>query len=116
MFISRAVGHRLCFVSILFVALFVRLSGNMKVFVDASPVSTKHSSSSSGAAPDVAPVSSMPILRSSMPILRSVRLLIFRSQCAATLLVGPMSVVAFIAQSTLVFVSSDSDFSSCSST
>jgi hypothetical protein len=48
--------------------------------------------------------------------LRSVRLLIFRAQCAATLLVGPMSVVAFIAQSTLVFVSSDSDIFSCSST
>jgi hypothetical protein len=32
------------------------------------------------------------------------------------LLVGPMSVVAFIAQSTLVFVSSDSDVSSCSLT
>ncbi len=110
MFISLALSRRLCVVSIFFVALFVRLSGNMKILVDDSPVSTKHSASVSGAAPDVAPVSKIPVLPRCL-------LCVFRAQCAATLLVGPMVDVTVMAKSALVCCClSEFDLSSCSST
>ena len=87
MFISLAAGQSLCFRHIFFVALFVCLSGNMNVFFDSSPVSSKASSSSSGAAPDVAPVSRIPVFCSLL-------LITFHAQCAATLLTGLVTVVA----------------------
>jgi hypothetical protein len=75
MFISLAAGQSLCFRHIFFVALFVRLSGNMNVFFNSLPVSSKASLSSSGAAPDVAPVSRIPVFFSLFVnyFLRSVR-------------------------------------------
>ncbi len=108
MFISLAAGRSLCFRCIFFVALFVRLSGNMNVFFDGLPVSSKASSFSSGAALDVAPVSRIPIFCSLL-------LLTFRAQCAGTLLTGLVAVVAVIALSTLI-VESISSVSSCSLT
>ena len=76
-------------------ALFVCLSGNMQVFLDSSPVSLKASSSSLGAAPDVAPVSRIPNLHDRL-------LANFCAQCAATLLAWPVTVVAVMAMSLLV--------------
>ena len=110
MLISRAVSRRSCLRFIRLVALLVRLSENINVLVDLMPVLSKQSSSSSGAVLDMAPVSRIPVLR-------SVLLWIFRAQCAATLLAGPLTVVAVMAKSTLVvLLSSLSKFSSCSST
>ena len=57
MFISRAPSRSLCFNIIFLVAVAVRQSGNMKVFVDLSSVSSNLSASSSGPAPKVAPQS-----------------------------------------------------------
>ena len=57
MFISLAASPRLCFSSIFFVAFLVRLLGNMNVFLDGCPVSSRSGLTSSGAAPDVAPES-----------------------------------------------------------
>ncbi len=57
MFISRAASRRLCLSSIFFVAFPVRPSGNINVFWDGCPVSSRSGASSSGAAPEVAPES-----------------------------------------------------------
>ena len=57
MFIFLAASRRLCFSSIFFVAFLVRPSGNMNVFLDGCPVSSSSGSTSSGAAPEVAPES-----------------------------------------------------------
>ncbi len=61
MFISCAPSRRSCFNLIYLVAVAVRQSGNMKVFVDLSPVSSNSSVSSSGPAPEVAPESNIPV-------------------------------------------------------
>jgi hypothetical protein len=68
------------------------------VFFDSLPISSKASSSSSGAAPDVTPVSRIPVFRSLL-------LITFCAQCAATLLTGLVAVVAVIALSTLIMES-----------
>ena len=108
MFISLAAGQSLCFRYIFFIALFVRLSGNMNIFFDSSPVSSKASSSYSGAAPDVAPVSRILVFCSLL-------LFTFCAQCAATLSIGLVAVVAAIALSTLI-AESLSSVTSCSLT
>ncbi len=95
MFISLAARRSLCFSSIFFVALFVRLSWNMNVFLDSSPVPSKASLSSLGAAPDVAPVSRIQDLGDHL-------LASFCAQCAENLLAWPVTVVAVMAMSTLV--------------
>ncbi len=92
--------------SIFFVAFPVHPSGNMKVFWDGCPVSSRSSASSSGAAPEVAPES------------RKVNLLdflfcSFYAQCTTTLLDGIPLAIADMAIPTLV-VLSDGE-SSCSS-
>ena len=85
MFISRAPSRSLCRSIIFLVAGAVRRSGNMKIFIDFSPVSSSSSASSSGPAPEVAPESNTPVLLVFL-------FAIFRAQCAATLLRGLMSV------------------------
>ena len=112
MFISRAPSRRSCFNIIFLVAVAVRRSGNMKVFVDLSPVSSNSSASSSGPAPEVAPESNIPVFLVFL-------FAIFRAQCAATLLrlLSPACADKII--STLVGISSrssSSSFSSCAST
>jgi hypothetical protein len=57
MFISHAVMFRLCLRSIFLVAFPVHPSGNMNIFLDILPVSSRSGSSSSRATPDVAPKS-----------------------------------------------------------
>ncbi len=81
MFISLAAVQSLCFRRIVFVALFVTLSGNMNVFFHSLPVSSKASSSFSGATPDITSVSRIPVFCSLL-------LITFRAQCAVTLLTG----------------------------
>jgi hypothetical protein len=56
----------------------------MKTFVDGCPVFSKSSASSGLPAPDVAPVSKIPV--------RALRFAIFLAQCAAILLLGPGSI------------------------
>ena len=60
MFISSAPSRSLCFSIIFFVAFCVVPLGNINVLFDAWPVSINAPSSSSPAAPDVAPESSIP--------------------------------------------------------
>jgi hypothetical protein len=108
MFISLAAGQSFCFRRIFFMALFVRLSRNMNIFLDSSPVSSKASSSSSGAAPDFAPVSRISVFHSLL-------LITFCVQCAVTLLTGLVTVVVVVAMSMLVVVSI-SNVSYCSLT
>ena len=81
MFISLAASRRLCFSSIFFVAFPVRPSGNMKVFSDGCLVSSRYVSTSSGAAPDVAPESRKATRLSPL-------MLNFRAQCNSSLLGG----------------------------
>ena len=81
MFISFAASRRWCLSSILFVAFPVRPSGNMKVFSDGSPVSSRSSLTSSGASPEVAPESRY---ASRLIFL----ILNFRAQCDSCLLGG----------------------------
>jgi hypothetical protein len=81
MFISRAASRRLCLSSILFVAFPVCPSGNMNVFRDGCPVSSRSSGSSSGAAPEVAPESKKANLLDFL-------FCRFCAQCAAILLGG----------------------------
>jgi hypothetical protein len=69
----------------------------MNVFFDSLPVSSKASSSSSGAAQDSAPVFRIPVFCSLL-------LITFCTQCAATLLTGLVTVVAGIAMLMLVVV------------
>ncbi len=88
-----------------FVCAFIR---EHERFFDSLPVSSKASSSSSGAAPDIASVSRIPVFCSLL-------LITFHAQCTATLLTGLVAVVAVIALSTLI-VESVSSVSSCSST
>ena len=107
MFISRAPSRSLCLSIIFLVAVAVRLSGNMKVFVEISPVSSSSSVSSSGPAPEVAPESSTPVF---LVFLFD----ILRAQCAATLLRRLLSTCADSASSILVFCSISS--SSCAMT
>ena len=85
MFISLAASRRLCLSSIFFVAFPVRPSGNINVFLDGCPVSSRSGSSSAGAAPEVAPESRK---ANRLDFL----VCSFRAQCAATLL-GGFSVV-----------------------
>jgi len=56
----------------------------MNTFVDGCPVYLKSSASSGLSAPDVAPVSYIPV--------RALRFAIFLAQCAAILLLGPDSI------------------------
>jgi hypothetical protein len=84
MFISLAPSLILCLSSILWVARTLLLSGSMKIFVDGCPVYSKSSASSGLPAPDVAPVSRIPV--------RALRFAIFHAQCAAILLLGPDSI------------------------
>jgi hypothetical protein len=56
----------------------------MKTFVDGCPVFSKNSASSGLPAPDVAPVSNIPV--------RALRFAIFLAQCAAILLLGAGSI------------------------
>ena len=117
MFISLAASRRLCLSSILFVAFPVRPLGNIKVFSDGWPVSSRSSSTSSGAAPEVAPKS-----RNANRL--SLLILNFCAQCNSCLLGGIPLPIADRADSMLAggfwcvaFVSGRSDFgSSCSST
>jgi hypothetical protein len=53
----------------------------MKTFVDGCPMFSKSSASSGLPAPDVAPVSNIPV--------RALRFAIFLAQCAVILLLGP---------------------------
>ncbi len=85
----------------------MHLSGNMKVFWDGCPVSSRSGVSSSGAAPEVDPES------------RKANLLDFLfcsfcAQCTTTLLDGIPLAIANMAISTLVVLPDDD--SSCSST
>ncbi len=105
MFISRVARQRLCLRSIFFVAFLVRPSGNMKVFWDGCPVSSRSGASSSGAAPEVA-------LESRKANLFDFLSCSFHAQCAAILLDGIPLAIADMAILTLVVVS-DGD-SSCS--
>ncbi len=112
MFISCAPSRRSCFNLIFLVAVAVRQSGNMKVFVDLSPVSSNLSVSSSGPAPEVA-------LESNIPVFLVFLFAIFRAQCAATLLRLLLPACADKIISTLVGSSScpsSFSFSSCAST
>ena len=68
--------------------------GNMNVFLDISPVSSRSCSSSSGAAPDVAPESKKAYRRNFL-------FANLCAQCVATLLVGWPSVLAHMAISLL---------------
>ncbi len=87
MLISLAASRRGWRRSIFLVARCVRLSGSIKILLDGCPESSKNALSSSGAAPDVAPVSNIPAF--------CARLLNnFRAQCAATVLPGFVSVTA----------------------
>ena len=81
MFISLAPSLILCLSSILWVARTLLLLGSMNTFVDGCPVYSKSSASSGLPAPDVAPVSNIPV--------RDLRFAIFLAQCAAILLLGP---------------------------
>ena len=87
MFISLAPSLILCLSSILWVARTLLLLGSMNTFVDGCPVYSKSSSSSGLPAPDVAPVSNIPV--------RDLRFAIFLAQCADILLLDPDSVVSF---------------------
>jgi hypothetical protein len=62
MFISPAPVQRLCFKRIIFVASIFVLSGSMNTFLDGRPVSWNNSISISAPAPEVQPVSKMPVL------------------------------------------------------
>jgi hypothetical protein len=62
MFISPAPARRLCFKRIVFVAGIFVLSGSMKTFFDGRPVSWNNSMSITAPAPEVQPVSKMPVL------------------------------------------------------
>jgi hypothetical protein len=89
MLTSRAPARISYFRSIFFVMRWVRLSGSMKILLDICPESSKLPSSSTGAAPDVAPLSKMPDF--------CARLFSnFCDQCAATLLPWQVSVTADI--------------------
>ncbi len=81
MFISCAAIRQLCLRSIFLVALPVRPSGNMNVFLDILPVLSRSCSSSSRAALDVAPESRKAYRHAFL-------FANLRAQCAATLLVG----------------------------
>jgi hypothetical protein len=105
MLISRAARWRLRLRSVFFVAFPVRPSGNMKVFWDGCPVSSRSGESSSGDAPEVA-------LESRKANLVDFLFCSFCAQCAATLLDGIPLAIADMAIPTLV-VLSDGD-SSCS--
>jgi hypothetical protein len=95
MFISRAASRRLCLSSNFFVAFPVRPSGNMHVFLDGCPVSTRSGPSSAGAAPEVAP-------KSRKANLFNFLLCNFHAQCAATLFGGFPVVIADMSLSMLV--------------
>ena len=62
MFISPAPAQRLCFKRIIFVAGILVLSGNINIFLEGRPVSMNNSMSISAPAPEVQPVSKMPVL------------------------------------------------------
>ena len=62
MFISPAPARRSCFKRIIFVAGIFVLSGSMNTFFDGRPVSWNNSISISVPAPEVQPVSKMPVL------------------------------------------------------
>ena len=117
MFISLAASRRLCLSSILFVAFPVLPSGNIKVFLDGCPVSSRSGLTSSGAAPEVAPES-----RNATCL--SLLILNFRAQCNSCLLGGIPLPIAARAVLMLAgefwcgpFVVGESDFgSSCSLT
>ena len=98
MFISLAASRRLCLSSIFFVAFPVRPSGNINVFLDGCPVSSRSGSSSAGAAPEVAPESRK---ANRLDFL----VCSFRAQCAATLLGGFSVVIVDMALSLLVWLS-----------
>ena len=98
MFISLAASRRLCLSSIFFVAFPVRPSGNINVFLDGCPVSTRSSSTSAGAAPEVAPESRK---ANRLDFL----VCSFRAQCAATLLGEFLVVIVDMALSLLVWLS-----------
>ncbi len=100
MFIYRAARRRLCLRSIFFVAFPVHPSGNMKVFWDGCPVSSRSGASSSGAAPEVAPESRNANLYDFL-------LCNFCTQCVATLLDGIPFTITNMAISTLVVLSDD---------
>ena len=98
MFISLAASRRLCLSSIFFVAFPVRPSGNINVFLDGCPVSSRSGSSSAGAAPEVAPESRK---ANRLDFL----VCSFRAQCAATLLGGFLVMIVDMALSLLVWLS-----------
>ena len=82
--------------------------GQQKVLLDICPESSKLPSYSTGAAPDVAPLSKMPVFPARL-------FSTLRAQCAATLLPGHVSVTTDIIMAMLVR-SSLIPISSCSST
>jgi hypothetical protein len=60
MFISLALGHRLCFNCIFFYALILVLSGSMNTFSDGRPMLWKQSALCLAPASNVQPVFSIP--------------------------------------------------------